>query len=393
MTLNVYPSITGYVWTPTIAPVWNSQAQKTVSGRVVAATYQQYPLYKFQVKYATLSQSVFDTLLAFFNQQQGNVVPFWFDAGPGNDSVTAQPIGTGDGTTTTFQLLRSYGGFSEPIAAANGAPSIYENRYGAPELLSAASRVNLVYPSTPGNGWGISQNATITTDAGTAPDGSATASELTDDTTDNDHSVWISGSTGTGYYTHSVWLKYVNHQYAMVSIDDGGNGASVTVDLVNGTISATYIQGANFANASATITSFGSGWYRVSITTNYSGPAAYLGAHIAYATSGAPGWYPAYIGTGSDHILAWGAQLESGSTATALIATTTATASNGGADYSLSSTSPLTATMSVAPASGVALTWTGNYYFQCRFSKGTEEFEQFMYQLYKTKSVSLETYW
>ncbi|MGC8520217.1 MAG: DUF2460 domain-containing protein [Steroidobacteraceae bacterium] len=45
------------------------------------------------------------------------------------------------------------------------------------------------------------------------------------------------------------------------------------------------------------------------------------------------------------------------------------------------------------PANGATITWTGSYYFQCRFSKGTTEFQQFMYQLYKTKSVSLETYW
>ena len=193
MTLNVYPSVSGYVWTPTIAPVWKAQLQKTASGRVVAATYQQYPLYKFGVQYKTLSQALFETLTAFFNQQQGNVVPFYFDAGPGNDAVSAQSVGTGDGTTTTFQLLRSYGGFSEPIAASFGTRTAYV--------------------------------------AGTA--------------------------------------------------------------------------------ASATFES----------------PS------------------PGYV------------------------------------------------TFASAPASGAALTWNGNYYFQCRFSKGTEEFEQFMYQFYKTKTVSLETYW
>jgi uncharacterized protein (TIGR02217 family) len=191
--VNVFPSIPGYVWPSSIAPFWNGIPQKTVTGRVVAATYQQYPLYRFAAQFAVLAQADYDTLVGFFNQQQGNVIPFWFDAGPGNDSVTAQAIGVGDGNTKTFQLLRSVGGNAEPVAGAFGTTTAYV--------------------------------------AGTA--------------------------------------------------------------------------------ASATFNSPSNGY-------------------VTFAS---------------------------------------------------------------APASGAAVTWSGNYYFQCRFSKGTTEFEQFMYQLYKTKTVSLETYW
>ena len=191
--MNVYPTVTGYVWAAALAPVWNSQVQKTQTGRLVTATYQQYPLYKITVQYNVLAQSDYQTLLAFFNQQQGNVVPFWFDAGPGQDTVSDQGIGTGDGTTTQFQLLRSYGGFSEPVAASSGSPTAYAN--------------------------------------GTA------------------------------------------------------------------------------------------------VAATFNSPT------------------PGYV------------------------------------------------TFTTPPAAGAALTWSGGYYFQCRFAKGTAEFEQFMSQLYKTKSINLETYW
>ncbi len=153
--MNVYPSVPGYMWAPIIAPVWNSQLQKTVTGRVVAATYQQYPLYKFTVSYEMLSAATFNTLLAFFNQQQGNVTPFLFDAGPGNDSVTAQGIGTGDGATKTFQLLRSYGGFSEPIAAAFGTTHAYVNGTAQTATFNSPSNGYVTFTTAPGSGTAV----------------------------------------------------------------------------------------------------------------------------------------------------------------------------------------------------------------------------------------------
>jgi uncharacterized protein (TIGR02217 family) len=40
------------------------------------------------------------------------------------DSVTGQPIGTGDGTTTIFQLIRTIGGFAEPIQTPYSADGV-----------------------------------------------------------------------------------------------------------------------------------------------------------------------------------------------------------------------------------------------------------------------------
>jgi uncharacterized protein (TIGR02217 family) len=139
--VNVFPTLAGLGWPIKITPLWNNQLQKTVTGRVVAATYQQYPLYKFRLPLNFLTAADFDTLLAFFNAQSGNLTPFWFDAGLGNDAVANQAIGTGDGTTTEFTLLRSYGGFSEPVAAS----------FGSPVLKVAGSAVSATFNS-PSNG-------------------------------------------------------------------------------------------------------------------------------------------------------------------------------------------------------------------------------------------------
>jgi uncharacterized protein (TIGR02217 family) len=56
----------------------------------------------------------FQTLLAFFNARSGSFDSFLF-MDPDDGSVVAQPFGTGDGSTKTFQLVKSFGGYTEPV--------------------------------------------------------------------------------------------------------------------------------------------------------------------------------------------------------------------------------------------------------------------------------------
>ena len=58
-----------------------------------------------------------------------------------------------------------------------------------------------------------------------------------------------------------------------------------------------------------------------------------------------------------------------------------------GANYSVGSTGLVTFT--TAPANGAALTWTGTYYFRCRFTKDQAEFNKFMQDLYELKKVDM----
>jgi uncharacterized protein (TIGR02217 family) len=44
-------------------------------------------------------------------------------------------------------------------------------------------------------------------------------------------------------------------------------------------------------------------------------------------------------------------------------------------------------TFTTAPGAGVAVTWTGTYYYRCRFVKDTADFEEFMYQLWSLKEL------
>lgn len=55
--------------------------------------------------------------------------------------------------------------------------------------------------------------------------------------------------------------------------------------------------------------------------------------------------------------------------------------------YSVSSTGVLT--LPVTPAAGAPITWSGSYYFRCRFTHDTADFHRFMADLYELKSLKM----
>ena len=60
-----------------------------------------------------------------------------------------------------------------------------------------------------------------------------------------------------------------------------------------------------------------------------------------------------------------------------------------GTDYTLSATGKVTFTS--APANAAALTWTGSYYWRCRFMQDSTDFNKFLRDLYEAKKVEMVT--
>lgn len=52
---------------------------------------------------------------------------------------------------------------------------------------------------------------------------------------------------------------------------------------------------------------------------------------------------------------------------------------------------PSQITFTTAPAAGANISWAGNYSYLVHFSEDTADFEEFMFQIYKMKSLKLET--
>ena len=130
MTLPIFPSnILGLSWGRPKSPIWSTGIHQTASGKENSTSYWSYPRWKFALDYEFLrddSTDEFHTMAGFFNNMKGARGYFLYND-PYDHSVTAQGIGIGNGALTKFQLVRSMGGFVEPMQNINGAPLVYFN--------------------------------------------------------------------------------------------------------------------------------------------------------------------------------------------------------------------------------------------------------------------------
>lgn len=165
MSNSIFPtSLNGLVWPVVKRPRFNSIVQQAVSLWELRGSFSPYPQWEWELGYSVLRQYnsnvEYQTLQNFWLARQGRFDSFLFT--DNNDyTVTAETFGTGNGSTTAFQLLRRFasGGFSEPVynvygANFSGAPLIYKNGVlqtnPANYSLSATGLVTFV--SSPSNG-------------------------------------------------------------------------------------------------------------------------------------------------------------------------------------------------------------------------------------------------
>lgn len=128
MTVPVFPSLPGLAWPVTRTQQFNNARNTAISGARTVYPLQIVPRHVWSIDIEFLrSNSAFlklQTLVGFYNSLNGGAYPFAF-TDPDDNEVTAQEFGEGDGTTTAFQLVRSYGGFTEPVYLPTGTPQIY----------------------------------------------------------------------------------------------------------------------------------------------------------------------------------------------------------------------------------------------------------------------------
>ena len=135
---STFPTLSGIRWDVKKRPRFNTIVQRTASGKEIRSALMSYPLWEFELSYDVLrADSVnheLQTLMGFFEQMLGSCTAFNY-TDPTDYSVTAQSIGTGDGVTADFQLVRTLGGFIEPIQNINTIVGIYDN--GSPVTQGA----------------------------------------------------------------------------------------------------------------------------------------------------------------------------------------------------------------------------------------------------------------
>jgi uncharacterized protein (TIGR02217 family) len=138
MSNSVFPSsLNGLKWPVVKRPLFNTIVQSSVSLWELRASFSPYPQWEWTLGYNVLRQYgsnvEYTTLQNFFLARQGRFDSFLF-VDVNDYTVTAEPFGTGDGATTTFQLIRHFlsSGFAEPVYNAYGAnfagnAQVYDN--------------------------------------------------------------------------------------------------------------------------------------------------------------------------------------------------------------------------------------------------------------------------
>ena len=127
----IFPTLRGLTYPITNTPHWKTLQTQTISGVKKFVQLYTYPYYSFTLRFNYLSDinsqtDDIHTLAGFYNQVGGAGVDFLY-ADPlfEDNTVALQPIADTDGETKVFQLVHTYGGFTEPIFGIYEHPQIF----------------------------------------------------------------------------------------------------------------------------------------------------------------------------------------------------------------------------------------------------------------------------
>jgi hypothetical protein len=363
----VFPQLAGQGWSVHKKPTFSTIVANHVSGREVRGALYANPIWRFELtfdgldgstagQYGALGASSLQSLMGLFLQCQGQYGSFLF-YDPTDYVVTAQGFGTGDGTTTTFQLQRTLGGFSEPVTQplAPPAPALFQV---AGSAAAYAPNNLMTYSGDMTKAIWSKINATVTGGV-SDPFGGMSAQTITATSA----ACWVDQyRTATGAnYVSSIWARRRTGSSAVKLSDPAHAAAGITLEL-------------------------SSSWQRFSV----SGP-----------TSGAGVYSLVSLTATGDAIDVYGPQVEQSllsnpgpyfqTLATPYYGGPWITSAGSLVDPSAYSIANGAVTFATAPASGAALAWSGYFGFLCRFDGDDLDFEQFMANLWRAQSVKFRS--
>jgi uncharacterized protein (TIGR02217 family) len=135
MSSTVFPTLLGISYPYVRTPRWRTGKQEALSGKESVISYRQWPLPRWELNYEFLRDDItvsdLKAIVGLFNACKGSFDTFlYFD--PDFNAATTENFGTGDGTTTQFQLTVTYKNAGGP-----GAPERVQNLNGAPQIFKA----------------------------------------------------------------------------------------------------------------------------------------------------------------------------------------------------------------------------------------------------------------
>jgi uncharacterized protein (TIGR02217 family) len=124
MTIPTFPTLLGVSYPVVRSPSFKTIEHESVSGVTTTQSPQAFARYDYDLPYEFLrtdSPNVeLQTLMSFFQASLGKALPFHF-SDPDDNAIAGQAIGTGDGATTDFGLVRTMGSVTDPVQDAIAA--------------------------------------------------------------------------------------------------------------------------------------------------------------------------------------------------------------------------------------------------------------------------------
>jgi len=189
-------------------------------------------------------------------------------------------------------------------------------------LLIEQQRTNMAtYSEQLDNAAYSKTNVSVTANTSVSPDGYTNADNLVENTANSTHGVGnFSGLTLTAAaYTFSVFVKKQNRNFFAISTYDGSTTLEGYFNINTGAVATMP------AGLTGTITNYGNGWYRCSVTRTMGANSNNFFAFNASATDGGS----TYLGTGVVACSIYGGSLELGSYATSYIPTLGSSSTRG----------------------------------------------------------------
>lgn len=363
MSNDVYPALPGAELRVTRTPLWQTDRRGTPSGRSFRSTQMTAPNYRLRLRYEFLRDSVaepeYRTLLGFFNKHLGGFDSFRFDDIDDN-TATAQAFGVGDGSSTAWQLVRTLGGFVEPVYELNGEPVITYNGQNA-NLVPNSS-----FEAQPGGrptGYDAYLGEAVSTSF-TAPAGRTGG--LAYGLKANGATALAFGLSG-GFFAaggvSTLWKPGVTYTLSFYARKLNGAGWA-GMGLGWNTPPSSQVWAANPALSGS--------WQRYIVTLVWGGSVE-SGGNLFISVAGSTAI--------NDEIQIDDLQVVLGDTAPAYVA--------GDQRYTVNATAGVT--FSAAPPSLAALAWSGKFFWRCVFESDELDFEKFLLGFWEAKGVALLT--
>jgi hypothetical protein len=386
MSYNTFPTLPGIGWPVKVTPTFKTIVQQAASGAEFRTGLWQNPLHTIEVPINYLSQTDWRTLVDFFKQQQGSFLPFYLTPQQAPWAASQIPFGTWNGTATSAGLVDSRG---NPISSAT-VSAIHRTDWQGRQLLYPTARTNeALYSQNFSIGWTYFTD-TLTPNAGTAPDGTTTLNEFTISTaTSGNYHVNIRNIPCTSGATQAarVYLKPGSAPHCFAALGDNTTGYVFVIINQSGVVTGSGAQG-SWTNFSYTIAPGPNGTFEIGLQGDIASSAAVLTTGFSNSATG-PSYN--YVGNGTDTYSAWGWMYDQTTLAQlGAYIPTTSYAPVPLTDYTIAGT---TVNLAQAPGATATTDWDGIgsnvETYLVRFPDGIE-FEQFMSQLYRTKTLKLQ---